>query len=173
MVLERTAAKLVTVAAAFHAAADQIDEAEGIEPYCAACGAWIGIFYGLTGWRHFRGDPAPGGQRELYEAGHQAAPGFCQPPGRVLSPVQTRVVCDALTDAIGYRLDRAGSGCADCERDPAGACPDHVADTARALSYRQLFAALADRLPELPAVTPPGAVHRAAPDPGEDPHEHH
>ena len=72
--LEPAAAKLATVAAAFHAADDELADGEGIEPYCATCGAWIGIFYGLTGWRHFRGDPAPGGQRELYEAGHPAAP---------------------------------------------------------------------------------------------------
>ena len=69
--LEQTAAKLATVAAAFHAADDELADGEGIEPYCATCGAWIGIFHGLTGWRHFRGDPAPGGQRELYEAGHR------------------------------------------------------------------------------------------------------
>jgi len=43
------------------------------EPYCAECGALIGMFIGLTGWHHFRGDPAPGGQRELYDAGHEAA----------------------------------------------------------------------------------------------------
>jgi hypothetical protein len=81
--LEAAAAKLATIAAAFHAVGDQLAEGEGIEPYCATCGAWIGIFYGLAGWRHFHGDPAPGGQRELYEAGHPAAPAFSpRPAGR-------------------------------------------------------------------------------------------
>ena len=127
----------------------RLADGEGIEPYCATCGAWIGIFHGLTGWRHFRGDPAPGGQRELYEAGHPAAPAFCVPPGRALCPAQARTAGQALTDAITYRLERAGGGCADCEHGPAGACPDHVADTGRALAYRQLAAVLARALPEM------------------------
>ena len=108
--LEAAAAKLATVAAAFHAAGDEAADGEGIEPYCATCGAWIGIFHGLAGWRHFRGDPAPGGQRELYEAGHEAAPAWCTPPGRALSPAQARTLSEALTDAITYRLNRAGGG---------------------------------------------------------------
>ena len=147
--LEQAAAKLATVAAAFHAAGDELADGEGIEPYCATCGAWIGIFYGLAGWRHFRGDPAPSGQRELYEAGHEAAPAFCIPPGRALCPAQARTAGQALTDAIAYRLERAGGGCADCGHGPAGACPDHVADTGRALAYRQLAAALARALPDI------------------------
>ena len=145
--LEAAAAKLATVAAAFHAADGELADGEGIEPYCATCGAWIGIFYGLAGWRHFRGDPAPGGQRELYEADHEAAPAWCIPPGRALCPAQARTLSEALTDAITYRLDRAGGGCADCAHGPAGACPDHVADTGRALAYRQLAAILARALP--------------------------
>jgi len=146
--LEQAAAKLATARAAFHAAGDELADGEGIEPYCLTCGAWIGIFYGLTGWRHFRGDPAPGGQRELYEAAHEAAPAWCIPPGRALSPIEARAVGQALTDAIGYRLDRVGGGCADCTSDPAGACPDHVADTGQALAYRQLAAALTRALPD-------------------------
>src|SRR5690349_14694494 len=77
LIAERTAAKLATVAAAFHAAADHADDGEDIEPYCATCGEWIGIFHGLPGWQHFRGDPAPGGQRELYDPVHPAAPAWC------------------------------------------------------------------------------------------------
>ena len=147
--LEQAAAKLATAATAFHAADDQLADGEGIEPYCVTCGAWIGIFRSLAGWRHFRGDPAPGGQRELYEAGHPAVPAFCPPPGRALCPAQARTAGQALTDAIAYRLERADGGCAGCEHSPAGACPDHVADTGRALAYRQLAAALARTLPEI------------------------
>jgi hypothetical protein len=67
-------------------------------------------------------------------------------PGRVLSPAQAGVVRQALADAITYRLERASGGCADCAADPAGACPDHVADTGQALSYRLVSAALARTL---------------------------
>ena len=147
--LEQAAAKLAATCAAFHAADEQLADGEGIEPYCTTCGAWIGNFYGLAGWRHFRGDPAPGGQRELYEAGHPAAPAFCPPPGQALCPAQARTAGQALTDAITYRLDRAGGGCVDGEHGPAEACPDHLADTGRALAYRQLAAALARALPDI------------------------
>ena len=131
--LESAAVKLATAAAAFHAADDQLADGEDIEPYCATCGVWIGNFYGLTGWRHFRGDPAPGGQRELYEADHEAAPAFCIPPGRALSPAQARTLSEALADAISYRQERAAGGCA-----------------GQALAYRQLAAALAAATPPPP-----------------------
>jgi hypothetical protein len=41
------------------------------EPYCAACGADVGIFLrcGL-GWRHFRGNGDRGDPVELFDAGH-------------------------------------------------------------------------------------------------------
>jgi hypothetical protein len=146
MVAERTAAKLATVAAAFHAAADQADDGEDIEPYCAACGAWIGIFHGLDGWRHFRGDPAPGGQRELYDPGHRAAPAWCVPPGRALSPAQVRVLGQALAEAITYQLHYLG-GCVICGHDPAESGP--LAETGQARAYRQLAADLARALHEI------------------------
>ena len=148
MLAERVAGKLATVAAAFHAAADQVDEGEDAEPYCATCGEWIGVFYGLAGWRHFRGDPAPGGQRELYDPGHEAVSAWCVPPGRVLSPAQARGVGQALADAAAYRVDRVG-GCADCGNDPDRACPDHAGDTGRALAYRQLAVTLARTVPDM------------------------
>ncbi len=144
MALEQAAAKLATIAAAFHAAADQVDEGEDAEPHCATCGAWIGVFYGLAGWRHFRGDPAPGGQRELYDPGHEAVPAWCIPPGRALSPAQARTVAQALGDAAACQLDRASGGCADCGNDPDRACPDHAGDTSLALAYRQLARLLPD-----------------------------
>jgi hypothetical protein len=147
LVLERTDRKLATVAAAFHAAADQADDSEDTEPYCATCGTWIGIFHGLDGWRHFRGDPAPGGRRELYDPGHQAVPAWCVPPGRALSPAQGYVIIQALMDALAYRPGRGP--CADCGRAPAGACPDHAADSDQIHAYRRLIKILTPALREV------------------------
>ena len=51
---------------------DDVEEASPEpEPYCATCGADIGIFVrsGLE-WRHFRGDGITIGQIELFDAGH-------------------------------------------------------------------------------------------------------
>lgn len=146
--LERAAAKLTTIAAAFHTAADQTEDGEDLEPYCATCGAWIGIFYGLAGWRHFRGDPAPGGQRELYDPGHEAVPAWCIPPGRALSPAQARTISHALADAAG-RPVRTGRRGADSGHEPDGACPDHADRAGQALAYRQLAAELARTAPEI------------------------
>ena len=64
-------------------------------------------------------------------------------------PGQARTAGQALTDAITYRLERAGGGCAGCAHGPAGACPGHLAGTGRALAYRQLAATLARALPEI------------------------
>jgi hypothetical protein len=147
LIAERTAAKLATVAAAFHAVADQADDGEDVEPYCATCGEWIGIFYGLHGWEHFRGDPAPGGQCELYDPGHPVAPAWCVPPGRALSPAQVRVIGQALAEAITYQLHYLG-GCAACGHDPAGTYPDDTAGAGRASVYGELIAALASVTPE-------------------------
>ena len=55
---------------------DEEDYSTDPEPYCAACGHSIGMFLGLPGWWHFRGDPAPGGRRELYAADHDPAPAW-------------------------------------------------------------------------------------------------
>jgi hypothetical protein len=145
LIAERTAAKLATVAAAFHAAADQADDGEDVEPYCATCGQWIGVFFGLDGWRHFRGDPAPGGQRELYDPGHPVMPAWCVPPGRALSPAQGYIIGKALADAIVYRADHRR--CAGRGQDQARDCPDHVVDTSQVRAYRQLAAELARALP--------------------------
>ncbi len=102
------------------------DELDGLEPYCAECGAWCGLFLGLEGWRHFRGDPSPGGVRELYDAGHEAAVAWCEPPGRSLSPADAAVLGQALTDARDYRMKQAAEFCTDCEKHPAGACETHI-----------------------------------------------
>lgn len=53
-----------------------LDEGGMPEPYCAVCGHPIGLFSGLPGWWHFRGDRGPGGLRELYAAGHEPAPAW-------------------------------------------------------------------------------------------------
>jgi hypothetical protein len=117
---------------------------DGLEPYCAECGAWIGMFCGLPGWQHFRGDPAAGGQRQLFGTGHAAVPAWCQPPGRVLSPADAVTVRQALADAEQDRRDSAESWCADCGTSPAGACETHVDDLDQADAYRELAQALAD-----------------------------
>ena len=83
------------------------DDSPGLEPYCAECGAWIGMFLGLDGWQHFMGDLGPGGQRELFDAGHAASPSWCQPPGRTISPADAVTIRRALAEAEGSRRDRA------------------------------------------------------------------
>lgn len=85
---------------------DQADEdSDGAEPYCTVCGGWAGIFLGLDGWQHFRGDPAPGGKRELYEAGHEAVPAFLAPPARSVSPDQHVLLVRALDEAAAVSDD--------------------------------------------------------------------
>jgi hypothetical protein len=50
---------------------DDADPSQEPEPFCAECGAHIGIFlrFGLD-WRHFRGDDTIIGQIELFDPGH-------------------------------------------------------------------------------------------------------
>jgi hypothetical protein len=52
-------------------AIDDPDPSQDPEPFCAECGAAIGIFlrFGLD-WRHFRGDGTTIGQIELFDPGH-------------------------------------------------------------------------------------------------------
>jgi hypothetical protein len=117
---------------------------DGLEPYCAECGAWIGMFYGLVGWQHFRGDLVPGGQRQLFDAGHEAAPAWCQPPGRTIAPADAVTIRQALAEAERTRRDRAASWCDACQGHPAGACDQHVDDLDVADAYRALAAELAE-----------------------------
>jgi hypothetical protein len=117
---------------------------DGIEPYCTECGHWIGMFHNLDGWQHFRGDPAPGGKRKLFDAGHEPSPAWCQLPGRAISPADAVTIRQALADAERYRRDRAAVWCADCQDHPAGACEQHVDDLDEADAYQALAQALPD-----------------------------
>ena len=54
---------------------------------------------------HFKGDPAPGGQRQLVDPGHAAVAAWCKPPGRVISPAEPAAIRRALADAERYRRD--------------------------------------------------------------------
>ena len=55
-------------------AIDDPDPGREPEPFCAECGAAIGIFlrFGLD-WRHYRGDGTIIGQIELFDPGHDPA----------------------------------------------------------------------------------------------------
>jgi hypothetical protein len=110
----------------------------GREPYCAECGSWIGMFFGLEDWQHFRGDPAPGGQRQLFDPGHAAVPAWRELPGRSVSPADGVTIGQALADAERYRRDSAEAWCADCDAHPAGACDRHLDDLDRAGAYAEL-----------------------------------
>jgi len=92
----------------------------------------------MEGWQHFKGDPAPGGQRQLFDPGHAAVPAWCEPPGRFVSPADVAIIGQALADAEAYRRDGAEAWCADCEARPEGACDDHVDDLDRADAYAEL-----------------------------------
>lgn len=98
---------------------------DGTEPYCLTCGEWIGHFIGMDGWRHYRGDPAPGGSRLLYDAGHEAVPALCIPPGIALSPTGLDTVRQALADASAWRTGRTEG--------------DRDADAAQATAYEALL----------------------------------
>ncbi len=119
---------------------DDDDPGNSLEPYCSTCGEWIGRFVGLDDWQHFRGDGAPGGQRDLYDAGHPAEVAWIVPAGRTLSPASLAVLRSALADAIEYR--RPSGSCSDCDAHPAGLCEPHADD----LDQADLFAALAKQL---------------------------
>jgi hypothetical protein len=118
------------------------DSDDGLQPYCTTCLSWVGMFHGMTGWHHFRGDPAPGSQRVLYEAGHPAAIGWIAPPGGALSPGDVRDALGALDHAGQLMRERAAGGCEGCVTAPAGAC-DVCLDE---LDQTDAYAALAARL---------------------------
>ena len=118
------------------AEADERDD--GTEPYCTTCRQWAGMFHGMDGWHHFRGDPAPGGQRELYDAGHEPVIGWTVPPGRGISPAQLTGVLKALAAAADLTQQRAEEYCDDCLKDPAGCCDRHADLLGEAEEFRHL-----------------------------------
>ena len=120
---------------------------EGLEPYCSECGHWVGMFFGLEGWQHFRGDPAPGGQRQLFDPGHAAVSAWCASPGRAISPADAATMRGALADAAEYRRTEAEQWCADCEGHPAEACEEYLDDLDAARTYDDLAAQLANAQP--------------------------
>ena len=127
---------------------DAIDQAgdddDGTEPYCTQCRQWIGMFLGMDGWHHFRGDPAPGSVRELYEADHEPVIAWTVPPGRGLSPAQVATIRDGLADAADLLEHRAGQWCDACEQSPAEVCDEHGADIDAASRYRQVAREIGD-----------------------------
>jgi hypothetical protein len=138
----RLASMLDLLLDALPGAEDDEDE-EGLEPYCAECGHWTGLFPAAGGWKHYRGDPQ-GGKRELYDAGHEAAPAWTEPPGRVLSPADMAVAARALEEAAAYRRDRVIACCCDCTCAAAGACETHLDDLITADGYGRLAGMLTE-----------------------------
>ena len=110
-VLGRVSGGLGRISAILATATEDVDDDDDREPYCSACGHWVGHFHGLEGWHHFRGDPAPGGQRELYDAGHETIPAWCVPPGRALAPADVNAIRAALVSiGVTRPLDEEEAG---------------------------------------------------------------
>jgi len=141
-VLIREAAELRRQLAQVLDVIDEGAEDDGTEPYCTTCLSWVGMFFGLAGWHHFRGDPAPGGKRVLYEAGHAAEVAWIIPPGRGLSPADMAGVAGALDHAGQLMRERSAAGCEACVTAPAGACGACLDQAGQADRY----AALAGRI---------------------------
>ena len=89
-------------------------ELGGAAPYCAACGAWVGIFAPGDGWRHSLGHTALNGTR--LDPGHEVDLAWCLPPARSVSPAQLGELLAALDDAIAYREHASSSGYATAYR---------------------------------------------------------
>jgi hypothetical protein len=104
--LEHALAELGRVSVILAAATEGDEDEDDAEPYCVTCGQWVGMFHGLDGWRHFRGDPAPGGRRDLHDAGHEAVPAWIAPYGRSLSPADMAVIRSALADTHAHAAQR-------------------------------------------------------------------
>lgn len=59
------------------------DTVPDLEPYCATCGATLGIFqdHGQD-WHHFRGTGTADDPNRLYDAGHVPAVAWREPRGQ-------------------------------------------------------------------------------------------
>ena len=112
------------------------DQDDGLEPFCAECGAWIGMFPGMDGWRHFRGAGTASSPVELFNACHAPVEAWCRPA--VLPPADTAVLGQALDDVQAYRRERAEAYCYECAQHPAGACETHADDLDQADAYAGL-----------------------------------
>lgn len=107
--LARVASELARVSAVLAAATEGVDDEDDAEPYCVTCGQWVGIFHGLEGWRHFRGEGTAASPVELYDAGHEPAVAWTVPPGRSLSPADIGLIRQALAGAPAAGEARAAS----------------------------------------------------------------
>jgi hypothetical protein len=139
--LDRVAAELARVSVILAAATEGVDdEDDAAEPYCTACGAWAGLFHGLEGWRHFRGEGTAASPVELHDAGHEPAVAWTVPPGRSLSPADIGLIRQALADASAWRAWRSeGAACERCARLDPGRCPGHALDESVAAGYDSLL----------------------------------
>jgi hypothetical protein len=143
--LERVGGELGGLGALLAADPADVEDGPGdeLESYCRACGHWIAHFLGLDGWQHYRGEPAPGGKRTLYDACHAAVPTWCVPPGRLLAPACIADIRQALADAVAaLRADCAG-WCGACDATAGALCGPHDAALDRVARYRQLTGMLA------------------------------
>lgn len=147
IICETVAAQLRDMAAALResgegAVVEDLADDDGTEPYCTTCRRWVGLFVGLDGWHHFRGDPAPGGLRELYDAGHVPVIGWTIPPGRALAPGDMSTVLAGLAFAAETQRHRTWFACEACEAHPAGLCEDHADGLDAADAYDAVAAQL-------------------------------
>ncbi|MGH3403815.1 MAG: hypothetical protein ACRDRJ_15150 [Streptosporangiaceae bacterium] len=138
--LGRVAAELERISVILAAATEGDDDEDDAEPYCTACGAWVGLFHAVAGWRHFRGKGTSASPVVLYDAGHEPAVAWTVPPGRALSPADIGIIRQALADAAAWRSWRAeGANCEDCQRLDPGRCAEHASDSERAAAYEALM----------------------------------
>lgn len=143
--LARVAAELARVSVILAAATEGVDDDEDdAEPYCVTCGRWVGMFHGLEGWRHFRGEGTAASPVELYDPGHEAAVAWTVPAGRSLCPADIALIGQALADAAAWRSWRAeGAHCEGCQRLDPSRCAGHAADDERAAAYDALLCRVA------------------------------
>jgi hypothetical protein len=100
-----------------------VEELEAIEDYawavtdpgeaaCRACGAQLGIFAGLDGWRHWHWRPVAdlaalsGQRREVFEAGHEPDPVFARPERPDWSARESERALNVPADGSGGENNR-------------------------------------------------------------------
>jgi hypothetical protein len=103
-ILGHVAAELARVSVILAAAAEGVDDDDDAEPYCLTCGQWVGMFIGVEGWHHFRGEGTAANPVALYAAGHEVTVAWAVPAGRSLSPADIGLVRQALADASTWPL---------------------------------------------------------------------